>query len=260
MLSGLMILPFCGTISSYLRSVTRAYKLILLISLLQTFLLYGCFFIGMTLIPGALGAIVIGSSPLVAALTAHFLMTDDELTAQKTTSIVIGIGGVAIISMSRQPWSSAGFLEVLGVALLLVGSLCSALSNVLIAKDKDTVNALILNSAQMFIGGFLLFLVSLPVEGLPRFALPPAFYGALLWLSFLSAAAVSIWFILLKRPEVKVSDLNLWKFIIPVCGAILSWALLADESPELFSVMGMLCVAVSIYTYHKSARNEVSRL
>jgi len=57
--------------------------------------------------------------------------------------------------------------------------------------------------------------------------------------------------VLLQRPEVKVSQLNLWKFIIPVFGAIFSWLLLPDESPHLSSVVGMVVIAASIVLFYK---------
>jgi drug/metabolite transporter (DMT)-like permease len=65
-------------------------------------------------------------------------------------------------------------------------------------------------------------------------------------LSLLSAVAISIWITLLKRPGTIVSDLNLWKFLIPVFGALLSWILLPSEQPELITLIGMLVIASSL--------------
>jgi drug/metabolite transporter (DMT)-like permease len=52
--------------------------------------------------------------------------------------------------------------------------------------------------------------------------------------------------ILLKKPGVKVSDLNMWKFLIPVAGAILAWTILPGESPDLLSVLGMVVTAIAL--------------
>lgn len=65
--------------------------------------------------------------------------------------------------------------------------------------------------------------------------------------------AFSLWFVLLKRPGVKVSELNLWKFIIPVCGAALSWIFLPEESPQLILVLGMICIALAIVLFNLPA-------
>lgn len=109
----------------------------------------------------------------------------------------------------------------------------------------------------------MLFLVSIPVEGLNMGPYPAEYYVALAWLSFLSAAAFSIWFVLLKRPGVKVSILNVWKFLIPVSGAILSWLLLENEHPDIVSIIGMVVIAISLlalgFANRKAAQKE-SRL
>ncbi len=252
-LSGIILLPFCGRPAAFFRTVSSNWKMILQLSFFQTFLLYGMFYVGMTLIPGALGAIVIGSGPLLSAVTAHFLMPDDTMTRAKSISIAIGLLGVAVISLSRQPWQATGLMEFVGVVLLVLGGVCSAFGNIIVARDEANVPPLILNAVQIFFGGVLLLVISLPLEGLPDLNQPIRFYLILLWLSFLSAVAISIWFFLLKKPGVKVSELNLWKFLIPVGGAIFSWTFLPAESPEAAPVIGMICVAGAVLWYHAVA-------
>jgi drug/metabolite transporter (DMT)-like permease len=72
------------------------------------------------------------------------------------------------------------------------------------------------------------------------------YYLSLGWLSILSAVAISIWTVLLKRPGIIVSDLNFWKFLIPVFGATLSWILLPAEKPLAITLVGMLIIASSL--------------
>jgi drug/metabolite transporter (DMT)-like permease len=108
-------------------------------------------------------------------------------------------------------------------------------------------------------GGVMLFLFSIPVEGLHFSPKPFEYYAALGWLSFLSAAAFSIWFTLLKRPGVKVSDLNMWKFIIPVFGAIFAWILLPDEHPDVLSIAGMVITGSSLFLLNYLNRKKINR-
>lgn len=251
MLSGIILMFIVGNPKRYLLEVKEYWKAILLVGFFQTFLVYSLLYSGMTMISGALAAIVVGSSPLNAALVAHFTMHDDKMTWQKSISIGIGILGVVIIALSRKPWSLEGIVEFLGILILLTSSISSSYGNVIVARAKKSVPPMILASAQLFAGGCALFLISLPIEGFPDFqSFPVEFYIALVWLAILSAVAFTIWFNLLKKPGVKVSDLNLWKFIIPVFGAILSWIILPDESPSLFPIVGMCCVTLSILAYY----------
>ncbi len=254
--AGLLIMPFCGSPMKLPALIKKNSDKILMISFFQTFLLYALFYTGLSMVPGALGAIVIGSAPLFSALLAHCSVKDDKLGLSKFLSIFLGILGVILISLNRFEYSTAGNRELLGIFLLILANISSGIGNIIVMKHNAQISPLVLNSAQLMTGGLCLFLVSLPVEGFSMQLNPPEYYMALLWLSFLSAAAFSIWFILLKRPEVKVSDLNLWKFIIPVCGAILSWAVLPEEKPELVPVAGMLIIAASLILLNFTNRKQ----
>ncbi len=254
MLSGLLLVPFWWRRGGRFSAIGAVFPLVFKVAVCQTFLLYALFYWGMTVVDGALAAIVVGASPLTAAVLAHFTLRDDTMTRGKTASLLLGLVGVAVISLSRKPWvSPAGFLEFIGVLVLFLSTIASAYGNVLVVREGQGIDPVLLNSAQIFLGGFFLLLFSLPFHGLPSFDLPAAYYGALLWLAFLSATAFSLWFVLLRRPGVKVSALNLWKFLIPVFGALLSWLLLPDESPRLWPVVGMVCIAFSILCYHLAA-------
>jgi drug/metabolite transporter (DMT)-like permease len=228
-------------------------KMVATLAFFQIIMLYGLLYTSMTLVPGALAAIIIGSSPLNSAIVAHFFMSGDKMSGKKSASLILGIAGVCIISLSRQPWNSFhGLKEFLGILLLLGASFSSAFGNVIVARQKHGIHPVLLNSAQIFFGGFVLFLISLPIEGPPKLVREPEFYMALAWLSFVSATAFSLWFMLLKRPGVKVSELNLWKFVVPVSGAALSWFLLPEESPRALTILGMILIAFSIILYNLS--------
>ena len=254
-LAGMLIVPFCGHPKTWLRMIGGNLKAVLVLSVFQTSLHYGLFYAGMTLVPGALAAIVIGSAPLITAVTAHFMMPREHLNTVKVISLIVGIIGVAVISLSRQPWHAAGLRELGGIALLLVSSFSAALGYIIVARDQLAIPPLALNASQILIGGVTLLLLGLPQEGIPSAHPPAAFFLALGWLACVSAVAISIWYYLLKVKKVKVSDLNVWLFIIPINGAVLSWILIPGESPTLLTVTGMLCIALAIVTFFKAGRD-----
>lgn len=244
-LAGLLLIPFCGKLFFFIKTIKSNIKLILTLSLFQTFLAYSFFYIGMTMVSGATGAIIIGASPLSAVILAHFFMEDDKINLSKAIGVSIGIIGVIILSI-KYPWNLNGLKELFGILILIFSMTFTSLGNIIVSKKKNNINPFMLNSSQMFIGGVFLLLISIPFEGIPDIKQPLGFYLSLLWLSFISAIAFSIWFLLLQMPDVKVSELNIWKFIIPVSGAILSWIILPNEYPDIISVIGMFCVGISI--------------
>ncbi len=251
MLAGLLLIPFWWNRRPGIAEIRAHWRVIVLVGFFQTFFMYGLFYLAMTMVSGAIAAILIGISPLTAAVVAHYSMTDDSMSLPKSVSLLLGMAGVVILSVSRLPWASpTGFSEFVGIMLLFLCTISSALGNVLVAREQSDMNPVFLNSLQIFLGGFFLFLVSLPMEGVPGILLPVEYYLSLVWLSCVSAAAFTLWFVLLQRPGVKVSQLNLWKFIIPVFGAVFSWLLLPDESPQLSSIVGMVAIAVSIILFN----------
>jgi drug/metabolite transporter (DMT)-like permease len=134
----------------------------------------------------------------------------------------------------------------MGIGFLFINNLFSGYSNVMVSKQPRKISPLVLSSTTLFIGGLSLFLVSIPVEGLQFKPAPAVFYFSLGWLAFLSAAAFAIWYGLLQRPSVKVSHINMWKFLIPVSGAILSWILIKNEHPDMVSLIGMAVITLSL--------------
>jgi drug/metabolite transporter (DMT)-like permease len=255
MLAGLMIVPLWWKTRMSTRVLKENIKPIVLVSFFQTFLVYGLFYYGMTMVSGALAAILIGASPLTAALVSHYLMKNDTMTMPKLISLSIGMAGVILISISTRPWvSPTGLKESLGIVLLFLCTIASGLGNVLVAREQARVEPVQLNSIQMFFGGFFLLFVSICMHGFPDLLLPPVFYAALAWLSIISAVSFTLWFVLLQRPGITVSSLNLWKFIIPVCGALFSWWLLPEESPNLTAILGMICTAVAIVLFSLADR------
>lgn len=246
LLSGLMVLPFAGKLADSIRDVKSNLSYVLLVGLFQTFLLYGLFYIGISIAPASLTAIIVGGGPLFVALLAHLTIHDDKLTMKKILSILTGISGIVIIAADKYDISWEKGKEFWGLIILVMANIAGSYGNILVSKGKKKISPLTLNSAQQISGGFGILLLSFIAED-HSFGIKPApYYISLFYLSFLSAAAFSIWFILLKRPGIKVSEINIWKFLIPVFGAILSWIILPDEKPALIPVIGMVMIASSL--------------
>lgn len=244
LLAGLLQIPFCGSLIAPFRMLRKEFTTVLIVSLIHTVYLYSTFFIGLLWVRGAEGAMVIGVGPLASALVAHLLMHDDKMKPRTMISILLGMTGIAFVTLSSNPWNPEGLKEFFGLLLLLSGAFVSAVGNVLVAKRKGGLHPVALNSAQMLLGGVILLLIALPFEGLPKINLPMEYYGNLLWLATISATAFAIWFFLLSR--IKVSKLNLWKFLIPLSGSVIAWLFIPSEHPTLPSLIGMVLIVTGI--------------
>ncbi len=255
-IAGLILIPFLPNRLRTIVYLRRSWGFILMVSLLQTVVVCGVFTIAMQWTKGAHGAILIGVSPLISAIMAHFLMSNDRMSLAKVGVISLGLVGVVIIALASKPWEPAGLAELGGMGLIVMCMASAALSNVIIAKRRKRVSPLLLNSLQMGLGGLVFIPLALAFEGLPSEIPPAKFFVSIIYLAAVSAVAFSIWFHLLRT--VKVSQLNVWKFLIPLFGATLSWILLPDESPTVWTVTGMVLVAMSVLLNARKGATKVT--
>lgn len=247
-LAGLILLPVILIKKiDFKGQFTQHWRFMILFGFVQSFLQYGLFYAGLYLVPGAISAIIIGAGPLFIALMAHFALQNDKLNLRKIFAILLGLGGVVSISMTGEKISTSENFY-LGVFLLLSSNLIGSYTNIMVVKNKGKLSPMLLTMFSNLSGGLMLFFTSLfiePTEAL-RSSLPLEFYGAIIWLAIIPAAGFSIWYYLLGLPGVKVSELNLLKFTIPIVGVVLSWLLLPGEYPTWSTVLGIIIISTAV--------------
>jgi len=230
----------------FLRSLPGAFR----ISLIQTFILYLLFYIGMKHTDASVGAILNGTIPLVTAIAAHFAFHDQRLTRMRIVFLIAGLFGASLIGISRGVQFGFFSADMFGIVLSAAGCCCSALGNIVTSRTKVPAHAVTLNAMQQLLGGLMLLVTALLFEGVPKIDPQPMFFAAWFWLAFQSATAFSVWFMLLAHKDVKVSDLSIWMFVIPVVGAMMSWAVVPGDHPTIWAIVGMVTVGLSVYGYN----------
>lgn len=247
-LAGLLLVPFLIYQKVDWKSNLKEWKYMLLFGFLQTFIQYGFFFMGLNRVSAAVSAIIIGGGPLFVAVMAHFTINNDKLSSRKIFAIILGLLGIVFISTTKGDLNGAGSTFWYGVSLLIISNIVGASTNIIVAKNRERVSPVMLTSFANFTGGVLLYVVSFFVEDWYIKDYTTEFYIAWIWLAIIPAAGFSIWYSLLKNPTVKVSELNMWKFVVPVAGVLLSWILLPGESPDIYSVTGIIIITIALVT------------
>lgn len=249
-LAGLVIVPFCY--KSYLSVLRSHLKVIVMVSLLQTFTVYLFFFLALSRIQASTGAALVGLGPMIGAVLGHFYIKSENFDRQKVISFILGIIGVTMVSLAGGKGGTfPSGSEFFGIGIFILSSVAGAVSNVVIVKHKRGINPFVLTSAQMTLGGLLLLVLSLFLYDGLTLKLPSVFYIALSWLIFVSSAGFSIWYHLLTKRRESLISMNVWKFIMPVSGGVLGWVIMPEDSPSLLAIAGMLTVALSIYIFYK---------
>jgi drug/metabolite transporter (DMT)-like permease len=257
LISGLILLPFCSNLKEELRIALKYPGQIIVIGLFQTSILYFFFYLGLNKTPAAIAAIIVGAGPLFVGLLAHFSTEDDKLSKQKIIALLIGFSGIILLALAKEGNATDYRKMLLGIVLLITGNFAGSYGNILISKNRIPISPILLNSIQIFTGGLTLVVISFFMEGFSFGIKPPAYYISLAWLSILSATAFSLWFIVLRRPGVKVSEINIWKFIIPVLGAILSWLIIPGEGPTWNTLAGMVFIAIAIVIITRQTKTVI---
>lgn len=246
-LAGLMLIPVLMAQKVSICAELKHWRFMLLFAFVQTFLQYGLFFMGLNKVPAATAAIIIGAGPLFVAIMAHLALADDKMTMRKIVAIILGLAGVVFISLAKGDFTSSNPSLFVGIGLLLLSNIIGSYTNIMVVKRKaDNISPVALTSFANFFGGLMLIVAAFIVEKPELKVYPIEFYAALLWLAFIPAAAFSLWYGLLQRPGVKVSELNIWKFLVPVSGCILSWILLPNELPDVTSIIGIVVITAAL--------------
>lgn len=259
-LAGLMLFPILFFKKISLKETFIHWKFILFFAFLQSFLQYGLFFMGLNKVPAATSAVIVGAGPLFIAIMAHLFMKNDQITPRKILSILLGLSGVIFISVTKGDFNGSGKEFYIGIALLIVSNIIGGSTNIFVAKYKGNINPIALTAFANLFGGLLLFVCSLFAEENKNMGYPTNFWLALIWLAFIPAAGFSIWYTQLQKPNVKVSELNMWKFVIPITGAILSWILLPNETPNVYSVSGIVIITAAILLFQLPNKKREKRL
>lgn len=246
-LAGLLLVPVMIAKKVDFRGAFRHWKFMLLFAFVQTFLQYGIFFMGLDKVPGAVSSVIIGAGPLFVAIMAHLTLKDDKITLRKGIAMALGLSGIVFISLAKGVASADNPKFYLGVGLLVLSNIIGSYTNIMVVKKKEyNISPYLLTAFANFTGGIMLLIAAFIFEKPEIKVYPPEFYGALLWLAIIPAAAFSLWYGLLQRPGVKVSELNMWKFIVPVTGCVLSWLIVPGESPDVPTVVGIIVIITAL--------------
>lgn len=228
----------------WLRPRRKALGKIARLALLQTALQYFFFYIGLAHTSGVKGSIIVGTNSLLAILTAALIFKQEKLTAGKIAGCLVGLAGVTLANLDG---SGIGLdMTLTGEGFVLLSVVSYAFSSVLMKVYSREDDPVMLSGWQFIAGGILLICLGLSLGG--RIQLPatetasltPAI-GVLAYLAFLSAAAYTIWGILLKYNP--VSKVTIYGFSNPVIGVFLS-AVLLGEGGQAFTLKNLGALAL----------------
>jgi drug/metabolite transporter (DMT)-like permease len=206
------------------------------LSIFQTILQYVLFYIGLAHTTGVYASIIEGTNVFVALLVAALIFRLEKLTSKKMLGCIIGFIGVIIINLNGSGFNTN--LKMVGEGFVFLSTAAYAFSSVMMKQYSRKENPIVLSGYQFIIGGAAMMLVGFLLGGnTGNYTAKSA--GILIYLAFVSAAAYSLWGILLKYNP--ISKVAVYGFMTPVFGVLLSTLILQENQ-----FFGLKCIAALI--------------
>jgi len=244
-LAGLLTLAFARIIGLDLHIKRKDWPMLLKIGFLQTTIQYLCFYFGLFNTTGINGSIIVSTGTFFAIILAHFHYKNDSLSLRKWLGLIIGFSGVVLANLKGGSVLSFNWL---GDGLIMVSSFLGAYTLILAKESSRHMDPVVVSGYQMTLGAFVLILAGGQFVGFDAIQFDLVSGALLLYLSFLSAAAFAIWYILLKHHP--VSQISINKFQIPIWGVLLSALLLPEESLRPILLVALAAVIIGIFIVH----------
>ncbi len=243
-ISGILVIGIGSLLNRSLlvpRKLSTFHKIIVL-ALIQTVFQYIFFYIGLANTNGSKAAIVEAMNVFFSVLVSALIFKMEKLTSLKIIGCIIGFAGVVLINLGSG--TLALDLNLTGDGFILISTVAYAFSAVIIKYFGKHDNPVLLSGYQFVLGGIVLMSIGYTFGG--RITITSISQLAiLLYLAFISAAAYTIWSILLKYNP--VSKVAVFGFSNPLFGVILSAILLhEDQSFGLRFITALVLVCVGI--------------
>lgn len=217
---------------------------IILLGLVQTTCQYVFFYLGLANTTGVTGSILYALATFFVVIFAHCLFPDDRMTVPKIVGCCIGFAGVWLITMDGH---GMGFAFT-GEGFIILSTLSSALGAIISRYITQEQDPIMLTGYQLTIGGTLLIILGWLGRG--QFgAVTGKGLILLLYMAFLSAAAFTIWTMLLKYNS--ASRIAIFNFLIPIFGTTFSVMFLGESIFHIRSLLALVLACTGIYIVNK---------
>jgi len=169
-LSALLLAPWALR-EGVARLAPGEWRWVLFVGLLQVTIPYALMFVGQTMVPSALAAVLFCTFPIWLVLLGWWLIPGEGLSGRKLLLALVGLGGVVLLqagarSADAGAGGSAGRLG-LGALLITAGALSCASANALVRRRGLVHSPAVMTFVQALGAGVALSVTAALVDGAP---------------------------------------------------------------------------------------------
>jgi drug/metabolite transporter (DMT)-like permease len=224
------------------RQWMSAFLLALLIFVLD----YGLLFWAEQRVPSGIAAVMLATIPAFMALSEIILLGTQKLTVRLALALLIGIGGVAVLTIHSLDLGGAP-IDRAGAVALIIAAISFAVSSALTRKLPLPPSKVMSSGAQMLAGGVLLALTAAALGEFRNFHPSTVSTGA--WFSLLYLIVPGsiigftayVWLIHHESP----TKVGTYAYVNPVVAVLVGY-FLGGETLGLRTILGTLLVLISV--------------
>jgi drug/metabolite transporter (DMT)-like permease len=216
-------------------------------SAVMIFLLdYGLLFWAEKRVPSGLAAVMMATIPVFMALAEIVFLRTQKLTARLSVALLIGLGGVAVLTTHSLNLPGAP-IDRMGAVALLIASISWSLGSVLSRKVELPPSKVLSSGTQMFAGGVFLALVSAAIgefRGFHPSAVSRSAWFALVYLivaGSIVAFTAYVWLIHHESP----TKVGTYAYVNPLVAVVVGY-FLGGEALGARTILGALFVLSSV--------------
>lgn len=213
-----------------------------ILGLFQTALQYFFFYNGLGHTTGMKGAILSATGNFFVVIIAHYIYKNDKINNNKILGLVLGFLGIIVANLGKSSFDLS--FAFTGEGFLIISSIMGAFGTILAKNIAKDIHPFLATAWQMLIGSIVLLLIGFINPNPTILHFTPKAWILLIYSSFLSATAFSLWYSLLKYN--KAGEITIYRFAIPVSGALLSTIFIPGEKFTINLVLSLFLVALGI--------------
>lgn len=248
-LGALCLLPFAYAARKQFPRQRSTWFALAVLGLANFAMPWTLFAIGQKYVPSGIGSVVNSAMPLWAAAFSALLITSERLSRSRIAGLLLGFCGVAILFAGA--FADLGDDALLGIAPMVLATICYAISSVSIRRWLRHVPALPLTIGQLGFATLYLVPAALFSGGLGDVEMGWHEWGSVLLLGFAgSGGAVLLYMWLLQQVGAVRASVAL--YLMPPVGVSLGWLIL-DEPVGWNLAAGLATIIAGVALVQGSA-------
>jgi len=255
LLAGIIVLFFLLIVNPKSILVTRRQFMVLIIlGMIQTALQYFFLYNGLAKVTGMQGSILNSSGTFFTVVLAHYFYVNDRMNWKKTAGLIAGFMGIIVSNLGQEFEFDITFT---GEGFMILSGLTSAVATIMAKELAKGIHPFAITGWQLSLGAILLLIIGLPNLAEGAMVFTPFGWGLFIYSALLSSTAFTLWYSILKYNP--AGEVSMYKFIVPVSGALLSSLLIPGERLSFSIIAAIALVALGIIIVNYKGKQNLDQ-